>query len=208
MAFPAFALSSLFNSAKDFINKVNKPFFPIYFILIRSISFRSFMSLISFFKLRLSSFAFLIISVIFLTACGSQVSDLELRVAKLETEIASMRKGGGSTIVPAGAFPKFSFDQEEHNFGQIRDGDIVSHTFRFTNSGEAPLIISKATAACGCTVPQWPKQPIPVGGSGEIQVQFDSSNKPGMQNKVVTITANTESKVKKLLIRAQVNPRS
>ena len=149
-----------------------------------------------------------IISVIFLTACGSQVSDLELRVAKLETEIASMRKGGGSTIVPAGAFPKFSFDQEEHNFGQIRDGDIVSHTFRFTNSGEAPLIISKATAACGCTVPQWPKQPIPVGGSGEIQVQFDSSNKPGMQNKVVTITANTESKVKKIFIRAQVNPRS
>ena len=149
-----------------------------------------------------------IISVIFLTACGSQVSDLELRVAKLETEIASMRKGGGSPIVPAGAFPKFTFDQEEHNFGQIRDGDIVSHTFRFTNSGEAPLIISKATAACGCTVPQWPKQPIPVGGSGEIQVQFDSSNKPGMQNKVVTITANTESKVKKLLIRAQVNPRS
>ena len=149
-----------------------------------------------------------LISVIFLTACGSQVSDLELRVAKLETEIASMRKGGGSTIVPAGAFPKFTFEQEEHNFGQIRDGDIVSHTFRFTNSGEAPLIISKATAACGCTVPQWPKQPIPVGGSGEIQVQFDSSNKPGMQNKVVTITANTESKVKKLLIRAQVNPRS
>ena len=136
-----------------------------------------------------------IISVIFLTACGSQVSDLELRVAKLETEIASMRKGGGSTIVPAGAFPKFTFEQEEHNFGQIRDGDIVSHTFRFTNSGEAPLIISKATAACGCTVPQWPKQPIPVGGSGEIQVQFDSSNKPGMQNKVVTITANTESKL-------------
>ena len=149
-----------------------------------------------------------IISVIFLTACGSQVSDLELRVAKLETEIASMRKGGGSTIVPAGAFPKFTFEQEEHNFGQIRDADIVSHTFRFTNSGEAPLIISKATAACGCTVPQWPKQPIPVGGSGEIQVQFDSSNKPGMQNKVVTITANPASKVKKLLIRAQVNPRS
>ncbi|MAR64701.1 MAG: hypothetical protein CMB83_02045 [Flammeovirgaceae bacterium] len=146
--------------------------------------------------------------MVFISACGSKVSDLELRVAKLETEIASMRKGGVSTIVPAGAFPKFTFEQEEHNFGQIRDGDIVSHTFRFTNTGEAPLIISKATAACGCTVPQWPKQPIPAGGTGQIQVQFDSSNKPGMQNKVVTITANTESKVKKLLIRAQVNPRS
>ncbi len=149
-----------------------------------------------------------ILSIVFISACGSKVSDLELRVAKLETEIASMRKGGVSTIVPAGAFPKFTFEQEEHNFGQIRDGDIVSHTFRFTNTGEAPLIISKATAACGCTVPQWPKQPIPAGGTGQIQVQFDSSNKPGMQNKVVTITANTESKVKKLLIRAQVNPRS
>ena len=149
-----------------------------------------------------------ILTIVFISACGSKVSDLELRVAKLETEIASMRKGGVSTIMPAGAFPKFTFEQEEHNFGQIRDGDIVSHTFRFTNTGEAPLIISKATAACGCTVPQWPKQPIPAGGSGEIQVQFDSSNKPGMQNKVVTITANNESKVKKLLITAQVNPRS
>ena len=144
-----------------------------------------------------------------LISCGSQVSDLELRVAKLETEIASMRKGGGITsLVPAGAYPQFAFQEEEYNFGDIRDGDIVSHVFKFTNTGEAPLVISKATAACGCTVPQWPKQPIPVGGSGEIKVQFDSSNKPGMQNKVVTITANTESKVKKLLIRAQVNPRS
>ena len=150
----------------------------------------------------------ILLLVVLISSCGSQVSDLELRVAKLETEIASMRKGGVSTIVPTSAFPKFSFQEEEHNFGDINDGDIVSHTFKFTNSGEAPLIISKATAACGCTVPQWPRQPIPVGGSGEIQVQFDSSNKPGMQNKVVTITANTESKVKKLLIRAQVNPRS
>ena len=150
----------------------------------------------------------ILLLVVLISSCGSQVSDLELRVAKLETEIASMRKGGVSTIVPTGAFPKFSFQEEEHNFGDIRDGDIVSHVFRFTNTGDAPLIISKATAACGCTVPQWPRQPIPVGGSGEIKVQFDSSNKPGMQNKVVTITANTESKVKKLLIRAQVGPRS
>ena len=61
-----------------------------------------------------------ILSILFislLVSCGSQVSDLELRVAKLETEIASMRKGGVSSIVPAGAFPKFTFNEEEHNFG-------------------------------------------------------------------------------------------
>ena len=110
-----------------------------------------------------------ILFVVILTSCGSQVSDLELRVAKLETEMASLRKGGVSSVgsvVPAGTFPKFTFQEEEYNFGNI--------------------------------------QPIPVGGTGEIKVQFDSSNKPGQQNKVVTITANTESKVKKLLIRATV----
>ena len=66
-----------------------------------------------------------ILSILFislLVSCGSQVSDLELRVAKLETEIASMRKGGVSSIVPAGAFPKFTFNEEEYNFGYIKDG--------------------------------------------------------------------------------------
>jgi len=146
---------------------------------------------------------FSLLFALFFIGCSSNVKDLEMRVAKLETEVASLKKGGVSSVV-AGIFPKFEFDKEEYDFGEIKDGAIVGHTFRFKNVGEAPLIISKATAACGCTVPAWPKEPIPVGGSGEIQVQFDSSNKPGIQNKVVTITANTETKVKKLLIKAQV----
>ena len=90
------------------------------------------------------------------------------------------------------------------NFGTIKQGDSPEFTFTFKNIGNEPMIISNAKGSCGCTVPQWPRQPIPVGGTGEIKVQFDSSNKPGQQNKVVTITANTESKVKKLLIRATV----
>jgi len=68
-----------------------------------------------------------ILSIFFvslLVSCGSQVSDLELRVAKLETEIASMRKGGVSTIVPAGAFPKFAFNEEEYNFGDTAFGGL------------------------------------------------------------------------------------
>ena len=77
-----------------------------------------------------------IFSMSLLISCGSQVSDLELRVAKLETEIASMRKGGGITsVVPAGAYPQFAFQEEEYNFGDIRDGEIVSHVFKFTNTG-------------------------------------------------------------------------
>ena len=76
-----------------------------------------------------------------LISCGSQVSDLELRVAKLETEIASMRKGGGITsVVPAGAYPQFAFQEEEYNFGDIRDGEIVSHVFKFNNTLTSSII--------------------------------------------------------------------
>jgi len=152
-------------------------------------------------------FLLLIITLV-VFGCSSNVSELELRIAKLETEIASLKRGGSSSILTEGSFPKFQFDKEEHNFGEIYDGDIVTHIFSFKNVGETPLIISKATASCGCTIPSWPKQPIPSGSSGQIKVQFDSSNKPGIQNKVITITANTETKIKKLLIKAQVSPRS
>ena len=152
-------------------------------------------------------FLLLIITLV-VFGCSSNVSELELRIAKLETEMASLKRGGSSSIVTQGSFPKFQFDKEEHNFGEIYDGDIVTHTFSFKNVGETPFIIAKATASCGCTVPSWPKRPIPAGSSGQIKVQFDSSNKPGIQNKVITITANTETKIKKLLIKAQVSPRS
>ena len=128
-----------------------------------------------------------ILAIIILTSCGSQVSDLELRVAKLETEVAALKRGGVGSSTAATLYPKFQFMEEEYDFGEIKDGAIVGHTFRFSNVGEAPLIISKATAACGCTVPAWPKEPIPPGGSGEIQVQFDSSNKPGIQNKALLL---------------------
>ena len=150
----------------------------------------------------------LLIIILVAFGCSSNVSELELRIAKLETEIASLKRGGSSSILTEGSFPKFQFDKEEHNFGEIYHGDIVTNIFSFKNVGETPLIISKATASCGCTIPSWPKQPIPSGSSGQIKVQFDSSNKPGIQNKVITITANTETKIKKLLIKAQVSPRS
>ena len=122
--------------------------------------------------------------------------------------LASRCENLAESLIKSDHKGNFQFQNEEHNFGEIYDGDVVSHIFTFTNTGKAPLIISKATASCGCTVPSWPKQPIAPGGKGQIQVQFDSSNKPGIQNKVITITSNTETKVKKLLIKAQVSPKS
>ncbi|MEL7221273.1 MAG: DUF1573 domain-containing protein [Bacteroidota bacterium] len=143
---------------------------------------------------------------------------MESRIAKLEGKVAELEdKGSPSPIAPAintaapvkeekpdGPVPEFKFTQTAHDFGNINEGDVVEHTFTFTNAGQAPLIISAATGSCGCTIPQWPKEPIPVGGSGEIQVQFNSKNKPGAQSKTVTITANTYPKITKLNIKALV----
>lgn len=90
----------------------------------------------------------------------------------------------------AAGTPKMTFEQTEFEFGDITQGDKVSHTFTFKNTGTAPLLITNARAACGCTVPEWPKEPIAPGKSGKIDVEFNSRGKSGSQNKAVTITTN------------------
>jgi len=82
-------------------------------------------------------------------------------------------------------------DEVEFDYGTIYEGDIVKKDFRFRNTGTAPLLIVNATSTCGCTVPEWPKRPIPPDSTGTILVKFDSKNKEGAQNKEVTIFANT-----------------
>ena len=103
--------------------------------------------------------------------------------------------------------PVMTFDKQSHDFGNVNEGDIVTTTFSFTNTGKGDLIIVDARGSCGCTVPQYPKnQPIAPGGSGEIVVSFDSNNKPNLQQKAVTISANTESGREMLRIKAMVSP--
>lgn len=98
--------------------------------------------------------------------------------------------------VPVGPLTTIEFAETEHDFGTVAEGEKVTHVYKFTNTGEEPLIISNAKATCGCTVPQWPREPIAPGASDEIKVQFDTKNKGkvggGLQSKRVTITANTD----------------
>lgn len=86
---------------------------------------------------------------------------------------------------------RMDFVSPDYNFGTVTEGDIVENAFHFTNTGRVPLLISDARATCGCTVPNWPKHPIPPGDSGTITVVFDTKNKNGQQAKPITITANT-----------------
>lgn len=100
--------------------------------------------------------------------------------------------------------PVFSFEKTEHDFGQIKQGEKVVYTFKFTNTGKKDLVITSATGSCGCTVPQYPKMPIPPGGQGMIDITFDSSGKSGKQHKTITIVANTVPNTTILSIKGEI----
>ena len=95
---------------------------------------------------------------------------------------------------PATPLAKFNFDQKEYNFGTVAVGTKVEHDFYFTNTGKVPMIITDASSTCGCTIPEVPSEPIPPGGRSKVKVTFDSTGKIGMQDKHVTIVANTYPK--------------
>jgi len=123
---------------------------------------------------------------------------------KIKTENLEVAKERDSEIKLGG--PRFKFDKTEHDFGTINEGDVVETVFAFTNVGKTELIITSAKGSCGCTVPQWPKEPIMPGEAGEIKVKFNSYRKPNLQQKQITLRTNTEGGKEILKIRAQVTP--
>jgi hypothetical protein len=128
------------------------------------------------------------------TACNESASK------KVDQEKATENAAKTTTETAA-----MSFDKTVHDFGTINEGETVKTTFTFTNTGQTDLIIVDARGSCGCTVPNYPKNtPIAPGATGEILVSFDSSNKPNMQQKTVTISANTSSGRETLRIKAMV----
>jgi hypothetical protein len=110
------------------------------------------------------------------------------------------------TEAPNPNAPVMTFDEKEFNFGDIQPGSVVKHTFNFTNTGKTPLLIENATASCGCTTPNWTKDPIAPGAKGTIDVQFDSHGKTGLQNKEVAVRANTQPNITPVTIKANVLP--
>jgi hypothetical protein len=114
-----------------------------------------------------------------------------------QTAESAVNKSNGKMTV-------LKFDEMSYSWGKIKEGEKMTHNFKFTNTGTNDLIISDARGSCGCTVPEWPKEPIKPGKSGDLKVVFDSKGKPGEQSKTVTVTANTEPSNTVIMIKGTV----
>ena len=165
-------------------------------------------------KFRIAFFSLLVASL-FMVACGGgdkSVRDEARQAVTANTAPAAPAMPAATTpsapaapAVPTGPLTTLKFAETEFDFGTITSGEKVEHVYKFTNTGSEPLIISDAKGSCGCTVPEWPKEPIAPGATNEILVRFDSSNKSGAQSKRVTLTTNTEPAQNFLTIKGQVN---
>ena len=120
------------------------------------------------------------------------------------TNINATQMPQGASDVPAGPTTTIEYENSEYEFSPVDEGEIVKHAYKFKNTGDVPLVISNCKGSCGCTVPTWPKEPVPPGGTGEIKIEFNSKGKPGPQRKQVTVTANTTPTETFLVIKGDV----
>jgi hypothetical protein len=134
-----------------------------------------------------------------LSSCGETAEH-----ETVETTIINNPITASSAELDDPEMPFFEFVEEIKDFGEITQGEVVSMTFRFRNVGQKDLIISSATGSCGCTVPEWPKEPIKPGAEAKIDVKFDSNGKQGMQNKTITLVSNTIPNTKVIAIKGTV----
>ena len=131
-----------------------------------------------------------IVAGMLFTACNQSTQNDSTTAAAADSSTAST--GSAETIAAdATNAPAMKFEHETHDFGKIKSGDKVTYEFKFVNTGKSPLIIKDAVATCGCTKPEWPKTPVAPGAEGTVKVTFDSTAKLGLQDKQITITANT-----------------
>jgi hypothetical protein len=126
-------------------------------------------------------------------------------VAMLALLAISFNSNAQDVAVESGA--KITFNKEVHDYGEVKFGGDEYCTFTFTNTGNEPLILGDVKGSCSCTVPEWPKDPIAPGETGELRVKYNTK-KPGAINKSVTIKSNAvNTPVKVIRIKGNVLPK-
>lgn len=122
---------------------------------------------------------------------------------KISTDVVNNSKSAVGVVGNSEA-PVMTFEEVEHDFGKIIQGEKVTYSFKFTNTGKSALLITRVSTTCGCTVGEYPKIPVKSGETEYIEVTFDSKHKTGFQNKAITIMANTQPNKTTLRIKGQV----
>ena len=154
-------------------------------------------------------FAFLTICALVLASCSTENSEAKDKARESLTQVSTPttapETNTPATNIPAGPTTSIEYLETEYDFGTITQGEKVSHVFKFKNTGSEPLIITDAKASCGCTVPKKPTEPIAPGEFGELTVEYNSAGKSGVQNKTVTVTANTNPAQSFLKIKVSVD---
>lgn len=102
---------------------------------------------------------------------------------------------------------EIKFETTVHDFGTFAEGVQATYEFKFTNVGNAPLVLSGVNPSCGCTAPEWPKDPIMPGQSGKIKVTYNSTGRPNSFNKSITVTSNAKNGTLVLTIKGNVEPK-
>ena len=142
--------------------------------------------------IHLRNFLTIIILSFFFSACNESAS-------------SKINPNNKSSIQKESNYAEITFDRVFHDFGMVSEGEIVKTIFKFTNTSENDLYIVDAMGSCGCTVPKYPKNiPIKPGGTGEIEVNFDTNGRPDLQQKMVKVSANTPNGGQLLRIQAFV----
>ncbi len=143
-----------------------------------------------------------------LTACQSDSSNKrveEIRVGGTVADIIRNPVSANQSLDTVNV-ARMVFEENNFDFGEVEEGTVVTHTYRFTNTGKIPLLISGASSTCGCTVPEYPKTPVPPGESGVITVKFNTEGKTERQSKPITIMANTYPSETKIFLNGIVKP--
>lgn len=149
--------------------------------------------------------ALALISGIFLTSCSNNTEIKEKNKNKLDVAlINNPRSAENSNTDAIAEMPTMDFVDTAHDFGKLFEGETVSYKFVFKNNGKTPLLISNAAGSCGCTVPEYPREPIAPGTEAAILVKFNSANKIGLQNKTVNVFTNSTKGTHNLSITAEV----
>ena len=141
--------------------------------------------------------------IVFLYSCGDAAKKVESHQNRLSTDLVKNNQtvsGKKMSIVQ----PIVEILESEYDFGDINQGDKATHDYIVKNIGNADLLISSAKGSCGCTVPEWPKDPIKPGDEAVIKVTFDSKGKTGKQSKRVTLMTNAIPNVKILTIKGNI----